>query len=149
MKDYYKILGVSRTASHEEIRVAYRNLAKSVHPDNNPGDKDAEERFKLLNEAHTILSNEEKRAEYDQKTFGASRSRRGNTNGANNASAGNSEARHGSIKYEDFARTGKVFEGFFSYNPKTKKHNLDQNDENVKPVKTKDAFEAIFGKKRF
>ncbi len=65
-KDYYKILGVDRKASVDEIRSAYRKLAMKYHPDKNPGDKKAEEKFKEINEAYQVLSDSEKRARYDQ-----------------------------------------------------------------------------------
>lgn len=65
-KDYYRILGVNRNASPEEIRQAYRKLAKQYHPDRNPGDKAAEEKFKEINEAYQVLSDPQKRAHYDR-----------------------------------------------------------------------------------
>lgn len=65
-KDYYKILGVERNASKDDIKRAYRKLALKTHPDRNPGDKKAEERFKDINEAYQVLSDPEKRARYDQ-----------------------------------------------------------------------------------
>lgn len=65
-KDYYAILGVSKTATPEEIKRAYRKLARKYHPDLNPGDKDAEAQFKNLNEANEVLSEPEKRQKYDQ-----------------------------------------------------------------------------------
>ncbi|MCC0178383.1 J domain-containing protein [Waterburya agarophytonicola K14] len=65
-KDYYKILGVSKSASPEEIKKAYRKLARKYHPDLNQGDKQAEQRFKEVNEAQEVLSDPEKRAKYDQ-----------------------------------------------------------------------------------
>jgi curved DNA-binding protein len=68
-KDYYKILGVNRNASKEEIRKAYRQLAMKYHPDRNKGDKVSEERFKEVNEAYAVLSDGEKRKQYDM--FGA------------------------------------------------------------------------------
>lgn len=68
-KDYYKALGVPRTASQGEIRKAYRKLARQHHPDVKPGDKAAERRFKALNEANTVLSDPDKRKRYD--TLGA------------------------------------------------------------------------------
>ncbi|MEW9081645.1 molecular chaperone DnaJ [Caldanaerobacter subterraneus] len=65
-KDLYEILGVDRNASQEEIKKAYRRLAKKYHPDLNPGDKEAEQKFKEINEAYEILSDPQKRAQYDQ-----------------------------------------------------------------------------------
>ena len=68
-KDYYAILGVERTASPEEIKKAFRTLAMKYHPDRNKDDKSAEERFKDINEAYAVLSDPEKRKQYDM--FGA------------------------------------------------------------------------------
>lgn len=65
-KDYYEILGVSRTASDKEIKAAYRRLARKHHPDVNPGDRSAEERFKEIAEAFAVLSDKDKRATYDR-----------------------------------------------------------------------------------
>jgi len=65
-KDYYKILGVDRKASDDEIRKAYRKLAKQYHPDYNPNDKQAEEKFKEINEAYEVLSDPKKRSYYDR-----------------------------------------------------------------------------------
>lgn len=65
-KDYYETLGVSRDADTEQIKKAYRKLAREVHPDVNPGDETAEERFKEINEAYQVLSDPEKRAKYDR-----------------------------------------------------------------------------------
>jgi curved DNA-binding protein len=65
-KDYYQTLGVARSVTPKEIRAAFRKLAAKHHPDKNPGDKAAEERFKEINEAYTVLSDSEKRKVYDQ-----------------------------------------------------------------------------------
>src|SRR3977135_4648325 len=68
-KDYYEILGVKKSASAEEIRKAFRKLARKYHPDVNPGDKSAEEKFKTLSEANDVLSDPKKRKIYDQIGF--------------------------------------------------------------------------------
>ncbi len=65
-KDYYKILGVERSANADDVRKAYRKLAMKYHPDRNPGDKQSEEKFKEINEAYQVLSDTQKRARYDQ-----------------------------------------------------------------------------------
>src|SRR6201996_7410140 len=68
-QDYYETLGVSRGAKEDEIRKAYRKLARKYHPDLNPGDKASEERFKKVQEAYDILSDSKKRQVYDQYGF--------------------------------------------------------------------------------
>src|SRR5437764_13512149 len=68
-KDYYGSLGVRKTASPEEIRKAFRKLARKYHPDVNPGDKKAEEKFKEISEANDVLSDSKKRKIYDQVGF--------------------------------------------------------------------------------
>ena len=68
-RDYYEVLGVEKNASDAEIKKAYRKLAMKYHPDQNPGDKSAEEKFKEVNEAYAVLSDAEKKARYDQYGF--------------------------------------------------------------------------------
>src|SRR5262245_34736836 len=68
-RDYYEVLGVPRTASADEIKKAYRKLARDNHPDRNPGDKQAEARFKEIQDAYDVLNDQKKRAQYDQFGF--------------------------------------------------------------------------------
>ncbi len=82
-RDYYEVLGVGRNASESEIKSAYRKMAIKYHPDKNPGDKAAEEKFKEAAEAYDVLSNPEKRAKYDQ--FGHSMGPQGFGGGAGGA----------------------------------------------------------------
>ena len=65
-RDYYEVLGVTKTSTPEEIKKAYRKMAMKYHPDRNPGDKEAEEKFKEAAEAYDVLSNPDKKARYDQ-----------------------------------------------------------------------------------
>lgn len=73
----YKVLEVSSNASFEDIRKSYRKLARKYHPDSNPNNKAAEEKFKEINDAYTILSDETKRAEYDNRNSSGDKSRTG------------------------------------------------------------------------
>ena len=81
-EDFYKILGVEKTATAQEIKKAYRKLALKYHPDHNNGDKEAEEKFKKVSEAYEVLSNDEKRAKYDQ--FGHAAFTQGGAGGFSN-----------------------------------------------------------------
>ncbi len=76
-QDFYELLGVSRNANAKEIRSAFRKLARKYHPDLNPGDKSAEEKFKQLQEAYDVLSDTKKRQMYDQHGFYSDNYQRG------------------------------------------------------------------------
>src|ERR1700745_2894057 len=97
-RDYYEILGVSKSSSADEIKKAYRKVAMQYHPDRNVGDKEAEEKFKEAAEAYEVLSDDDKRARYDR--FGH----------AGLEGAGVHEFRDAA---EVFAAFGDLFEGLF------------------------------------
>ncbi|MBO7367472.1 MAG: DnaJ domain-containing protein, partial [Paludibacteraceae bacterium] len=102
-RDYYEVLGVSKNATAEEIKKAYKKKALENHPDRNPGDKAAEERFKEAAEAYSVLSDPQKRQRYDQ--FGHA--------GVNGAGAGGFGA--GGFSMDDiFSQFGDLFGGHFS-----------------------------------
>lgn len=118
-KDYYQVLGVLRSASADEIRSAYRKLAMKHHPDRNPDDKQAEERFKEANEAYQVLSDPQKRARYDQLGSAySSWQRRGAPGGGfdwsqwttNQPGSGGG----GQVNFEDFFGGAGGFSDFFS-----------------------------------
>ncbi len=103
-KDFYKVLGVSKDATAEEIKKAYRRLARENHPDKNPDDPSAEQRFKDISEAHTVLSDPEKRREYDQIRAMGSGARF--SGGAGPGSAGGFEDMFGGLFGDRFGRSG-------------------------------------------
>lgn len=112
-KDYYKILGVERSATAEEIKKAYRSLAKKHHPDLNKGNKQAEEKFKDVNEAYEVLGDPKKRERYDQ--LGSSYSQwqaRGGNPGNFNWNDWSSAQRGGQASTGDF---GDIFGGFSDF----------------------------------
>ena len=112
-KDYYKILGVGRNSSESEIRKAYRKLALQFHPDKNPGNKQAEERFKEINEAYQVLSDAKKRAHYDRVGDSYSRWQTSGRPGAFNWDDFVSRGRGGSTRV-DYGDIEDLFGGSFS-----------------------------------
>lgn len=144
MKNYYQILEVSPEASQEEIKRAYRRLAKKYHPDQNPQAKD---QFKEVAKAYETLGDESKKREYDKglKNTQAQWNRGADTR--TTASADRRTRRTGGFSPNDFASSSDLFEDFFGFSPKGT--DTGYKDKEVQPMKTKDAFAHIFGKGRF
>jgi molecular chaperone DnaJ len=112
-RDYYEVLGVAKTANADEIKKAYRQAAIKYHPDKNPGDKAAEEKFKEAAEAYDVLSNADKRARYDQ--FGhAGMSGAGGFGGGASGGAGGGYSTGGFTMEDIFRNFGDIFGGHFS-----------------------------------
>ena len=140
-RDYYEVLGLQKGASAEEIKKAYRKLAKENHPDLHPGDKACEERFKEINEAYEILSDDDKRAKYDQ--YG---------HAAFDPSAGFGGA--GFEGFGDFGDLGDIFSSFFGggfgggFGGTRTNPNAPRRGENLRASVNISFEEAAFGCKK-
>ena len=136
-RDYYEVLGVSKNASEDEIKRAYKKLARKYHPDMNPGDKEAEEKFKEVNEANEVLSNPEKKAKYDQFGFAGV-----------DPNYGAGQGGYGGAGGFDFGDLGDIFGSFFGggfggggrRNP-----NAPQRGESIRASLSVEFTEAAFG----
>jgi curved DNA-binding protein len=125
-KDYYKILGVDKGATTDEIKKAYRRLAKKYHPDKNQGDRSSEEKFKEINEANEILSNPEKRKKYDQLGSNWNRSNNVNTdfddwfrNFSSSRTSTSGNAENFRDIFDDFGGFSDLFENIMGGNYRT------------------------------
>ena len=137
-RDYYEVLGVEKSASAEEIKKAYRKSAMKYHPDRNPGDKEAEEKFKELGEAYEVLSNDDKRARYDQFGFaGVDPNYGGGGAGGYGGGFGG---------FGDFGDLGDIFGSFFGGGgSRTSTRNAPRQGENVAVRLDLTFEEAAFG----
>ena len=135
-RDYYEVLGVSKTASADEIKRAYRSLAKKYHPDMNPGDAEAEAKFKEVNEAYAVLSDEEKKAKYDQYGHAAFDPAAG---------GGYSGGGFGGFEGFDF---GDIFSSFFGGGSTRSTKNAPIEGDDVLARVTLEFEEAAFGCKK-
>ena len=136
-RDYYEVLGVEKGASAEEIKKAYRKNAMKYHPDRNPGDKEAEEKFKELGEAYEVLSDDEKRSRYDQFGFAGVDPNFGA--GAGGYGGG------GFGGFGDFGDLGDIFGSFFGGGGQRSNQNAPRRGENVAVRLDLTFEEAAFG----
>lgn len=137
-RDYYEVLGVDRNAGEDTIKKAYRTLAKKYHPDMHPGDKEAEEKFKEVNEAYAVLSDAEKKAKYDQ--FG---------HAAFDPSAG--YGGQGFSGFGDFGGFGDIFSdifGGFGGSSRSSNRNAPRAGQDVSIRMSITFEEAVFGVKK-
>ena len=142
-RDYYEVLGVSKGASEDEIKKAYKKLARKYHPDMNPGDKEAEEKFKEVNEANEVLSDPEKKARYDQFGFAGVDPSYGGGAGAGGYGAGG----YGAGGF-DFGDLGDIFGSFFGGGfggAQRRNPNAPQRGESIRANVTISFTEAAFG----
>ena len=136
-RDYYEVLGVEKGASAEEIKKAYRKSAMKYHPDRNPGNKEAEEKFKEIGEAYEVLSDDQKRSRYDQFGFaGVDPSYGGGAGGAGYGGFGG---------FGDFGDLGDIFGSFFGGGGRAQSRNAPRQGENVGARLELTFEEAAFG----
>ena len=137
-RDYYEVLGVEKTASTDEIKRAYRKLAMKYHPDRNPGDKEAEEKFKEIGEAYEVLSDADKKSRYDQFGFAGVDPNYGGGQGGFNGGFGG---------FGDFGDLGDIFGSFFGGGGSTRRANPNapRRGENIGIELELTFEEAAFG----
>jgi len=138
-RDYYEVLGIQKGATADEIKKAYKKQAKKYHPDMNPGDKAAEEKFKEVNEAYAVLSDEEKKNMYDQYGHGAFDPANGGFGGGGG---------FGGFGGFDFGDIGDIFGSFFGGGASSRRSTGPARGEDLAYRLTLDFEEAVFGCKK-
>jgi len=138
--NYYQILGLQRDVSQEEIKKGYRRIAKQYHPDSNPGNREAEKKFKEASEAYEVLSNEEKRENYDHKL----------TTEWNKPKPTKTAENKTTVKQPfPFFSTEESFEHFFGFCPLDNKTDSGKNrktsNTKTNPLDTTEMFERYMG----
>lgn len=138
MPNHYEVLGVTSSASDDDLKKAYRALAKKFHPDLNPGDSVAEKKFKDVNEAYSILGDPKKRQEYDQELAGTPK--KGKAKGKAHTA--------GPAAPPDISRMRQGFESFFGFDPDSGEIIDEEKLKTKNPLDTSDLFERFMGFKK-
>ncbi|SET56791.1 J domain-containing protein [Lacrimispora sphenoides] len=147
MKNLYHVLGITNTATEEEIKKAYRTLSKKYHPDVNPGDSEREERFMEISEAYAILQNSQKRQEYDKMLMAEEK----NTTVKKEKKITDDPSAESSMHF-NFSRMDEQFAHFFGFQPKNGK--VDEKAFNksgktkTNPIDMTEMFERYMGIKK-
>ncbi|MEK4425978.1 J domain-containing protein [Solibacillus sp. FSL K6-1523] len=145
MKNHYEVLGISRNASQDQIKQAYRKLSKQHHPDVSGGSKESEKIFLKVQEAYTVLKDNASRESYDASINSTNKS------ATHKNDPNNKTRQQNSVKNHEFNINNieKNFEHFFGFNPKTKEVS-SVNNQSVKknPLDTTDLFNRIFSNKK-
>lgn len=146
-RDYYEVLGVDRGASADDIKKAYRKLAIKYHPDQNPGDKVAEEKFKEVSEAYEVLSDPSKRQQYDQ--FGHAAFGAGRGGGAGGFGGGGIDLEEALRTFMGAAGGGSsIFDNFFGGSSQARNPNSPQSGADLRFDLEIDFEEAVIGSRR-
>lgn len=152
MKDYYKILNVSSTATQDEIKKSFRNLAKKYHPDRNKDNEEALRMFQDIGEAYEVIGKEDSRKKYDEKLN--SNARKNNFTGGkkesqkSQASGKTSTSSSAASKKASMDNLGSYFESFFGFSPNSNDINKDKLKKNNNPIDVSDMFDRYFSMKK-
>lgn len=142
MDNLYSVLGVTKNATEAEIKKAFRTLSKKYHPDMNPGDRKAEERFQKVSEAYSVLQDPRKRKEYDKKLEERER-------GAFRKNADNSESSHQRGSEINFGDMERQFARFFGFQPSSTGSNGEgiqkEGKTKANPIDMTEMFEKYMG----
>lgn len=148
MKDYYKILGVSETSSKDEIKKAFRSLAKKYHPDRNGNDENAIKKFQEVNEAYEVLSNEDSKKSYDEKKTNFKNAHNKKNENSKNNKTDNDFSEKTRSKKESMEDLNQYFANFFGFDPTSNNINKDKLKKQDNPIDTSNMFESFFKMKK-
>ncbi|WP_315069748.1 DnaJ domain-containing protein [uncultured Clostridium sp.] len=146
MKNYYRILNVSMNATNDEIKKAFRSLAKKYHPDRNPDNKEALNKFQEISEAYEILSNEDSRKTYNKKLSSFKEDDNKQANNENKKS--NSNKSKYQDKSESIENLNKYFENFFGFGANSNDVNKEKLTKKENPIDTSKMFDSFFNIKK-